>query len=423
MHPSWRRNRWGQSRQPKDYVTTPLVNNVFKSADALYKRQMKSPMATMRGQVVAMLLDCTARTWGSREEMHLQFSRALISRGVRPVLVFSENIPQELRDKYEANGVDVAPAINYESGIFNYYRELGKVIRNYSVTAVHIAFFNYFSLIPWLARLRGVRYIVYHERNPGVIRAKSWKRRLLQLRGRLATLPVTRVAAISQFIKQQLVEVGVPERRISLVYNGVDARRYSPDPTAKEQLAKALSIRPEEIILATLSYLKPHKNIDVIIEACQQLTERGVACRLLVIGEGMMRCEWEALAEKLGIADRIHWLGHVSDPIPILQGCDAFLMVSMGEGFGLALAEAMACGTAVVATRSGALNEIVEDGNSGLLVPPRDVSALADAIEKLAKDEGKRRQMARRGTERVRRHYTVEASIEKMMNVYETMWS
>jgi glycosyltransferase involved in cell wall biosynthesis len=400
-----------------------LISDVSPNAGTLYARQTNAVTTIMPGQVVAMLMDCTARTWGSREEMHLRFSQALISRGVQPVLVFSEDIPQELRDKYAANGIEVAPAINYEKGVFNYYREVGKVVKTYSVTAVHIAFFNYFSLIPWLARLRGVRYIVYHERNPGVIRAQSWRRRLLQLRGRLATLPVTRVAAISRFIKQQLVEVGVPERKISLVYNGVDARRYSPDPAAKQQLTKALSIRPEEIILATLSYLKPHKNIDVVIEACQQLAKRGVACRLLVIGEGRMRCEWEALAEKLGIADRIHWLGHVSDPIPILQGCDAFLMVSTGEGFGLALAEAMACGTAVVAARSGALSEIVEDGESGILVPPRDVSALADAIEKLAKDEEQRRRMARRGTERVRRHYTVEASIQKMINVYESMWS
>jgi len=369
-----------------------------------------------------MLLDNVPTTWGSREEMHLRLSQALISRGVRPVLVFSEEIGKELRNKYLDSGIEVGPAINYGKGIFNYYRQLGKVIRNYSVTAVHIAFFNYFSLIPWLARLRGVRYIVYHERNPGVIRAKSWKRRLLQLRGCLAMLPITRVAAISRFIKQQLVEVGVPERKISLVYNGVDARRYSPDPTAKGQLTKAFSIWPEEIIVATVSYLKPHKNIDVVLEACQQLAKRGVAVRLFVIGEGRMRCEWEALAEKLGIAERIHWLGHVSDPIPILQGCDAFLMVSMGEGFGLALAEAMACGAAVVAARSGALGEIVEDGKSGLLVPLRDVSALADAIEKLAKDEHLRHQMAGCGMERVRRHFTVEASTEKMMNVYESMW-
>jgi glycosyltransferase involved in cell wall biosynthesis len=400
-----------------------LTSDVSQNADTLYERQRNPATTIMRGQVVAMLLDYAPTTWGSREEMHLRLSQGLISRGVRPVLVFSEEIGEELRNKYLVSGIEVAAATNYGKGVFNYYRELGKIIRNYSVTAVHIAFFNYFSLIPWLARLRGVHYIVYHERNPGVIRAKSWKRRLLQLRGRLATLPITRVAAISRFIEQQLAEVGVPERKISLVYNGVDARRYLPDPTAKEQLTKALSIRPEEIILVTLSYLKPHKNIDVVIEACRQLTKRGVACRLLVIGEGRMRCEWEALAEKLGIADRIHWLGHVSDPIPILQGCDVFLMVAMGEGFGLALAEAMACGAAAVAARSGALSEIVEDGKSGLLVPPRDAAALADAIEKLAKDENLRSQMAERAMERVRRHFTVEASIEKMMKVYESMWS
>jgi len=347
----------------------------------------------------------------------------LIARGMRPVLVFSQEIPEELRKRYLANGIEVAPAINYEKGVFNYFRELGKVVRNYSVTAVHIAFFSYFSLIPWLARLRGVRYIVYHERNPGVLRAKSWKKRLLQIRGRMVALPMTRVVAISQFVQQQLIEVGVPGRKISLVYNGVDARRYSPDPSAKGRLINEFSIRPDETTLAILSHLhRPHKNMDVVLEACRQLTKR-VAVRLLVIGDGEMRGELETLAEKLGVADRIHWLGHIVDPVPILQGCDAFLMVSMGEGFGLALAEAMACGAAAVAARSGALSEIVEDGKSGLLVPPRDAAALADAIEKLAKDENLRSQMAGRAIERVRSHFTLEASIENMMKVYESMWS
>jgi glycosyltransferase involved in cell wall biosynthesis len=379
---------------------------------------------TMRRQVVAILLDSAPRTWGSREELHLRFSQALIARGLRPVLVFSEEIPDELRKRYLANGIEVAPAINYEKGVFTYYRELGKIIRNYFVTVVHIAFFNYFSLVPWLARLSGVRYVVYHERNPGVLRAKSWKKRLLQIRGCVVALPMTRVAAISQFVQQQLIEVGVPGRKISLVYNGIDVRRYSPDPSAKGRLINEFSIRPDEITLATLSYLdRPHKNIDVVIEACRQLVKRRVVVRLLVIGDGEMRGELEALAEKLGVADRIHWLGHIFDPVPILQGCDVFLMVATGEGFGLALAEAMACGAAAVAARSGALSEIVEDGKSGLLVPPRDAAALADAIEKLAEDENLRRQMAERAVERVRRHFTVEASIEKMMNVYESMWS
>jgi glycosyltransferase involved in cell wall biosynthesis len=360
----------------------------------------------MQGQVVAMLLDSAPRTWGSREEMHLRFSQALMSQGVRAVLVFSKDISQEVRNRYLTNGIEVAPAMNYQKGVFRYFRLLGKLIRDYSVTTVHIAFFNYFSFIPWLARLRGVRYIVYHERNPGVIRARSWKKRLLRLRGRLASVPMTQVAAISQFIKHQLIEVGIPARKISLVYNGIDTHRYCPDTLAKQRLINTFSIGATEIILATLSYLMPHKNIDIVIEACAEVVRRGVAVRLFVIGDGQMREELEALSEKVHIANRTHWLGHISDPVPILQACDIFLMASLGEGFGLALAEAMACGAVGLAARSGALSEIVEDGRSGLLVAPRDIPALADAIEKLAKDANLRRQMARHGLERVRTYFS-----------------
>ena len=383
-----------------------------------------SAMTRMGGQVVAMLLDSAPRTWGSREEMHLRLSQALIARGLRPVLVFSEVIPEELRKRYLDSGIEVAPAANYEKGVLRYYRELGAIIEQYSVKVVHIAFFNYFSLVPWLARLKGVRYVVYHERNPGVLRARSWKKRLLRLRGRVIALPINRVAAISNFVKQRLVEVGIPGRKISVVYNGIDVRCYSPDPSAKGRLRNQFSIRPAEIVLATLSYLdRPHKNIDTVINTCAQLAKRGIAVRVLVVGDGEMRSELEGLAERMGVGDRIHWLGHIFDPVPILQGCDVFLMVSSGEGFGLALVEAMACGVPVVAARSGTLSEIVEDGKNGLLVPPRDAVALTDAVEKLANDENLRHQMAECGMQRVRRHFTVEASIDTMMNLYESMLS
>lgn len=377
----------------------------------------------MRGQVLAMLLDYAPISWGSREDMNLRFSQVLRSHGVRPVLVFSEDVPGRVRDKYIANEIEVAPALNYENGLFNYYRNLSRIIKSYSVTSVHIGFFNYFSLVPWMARSKGVRHIVYHERNPGIIRAQSWKKSLLRLRGRVITLPMTRVAAISRFVKQQLIEVGVPESKISLVYNGIDTERYFPDPSAKQRLIEKFSVRPTELTLAILSYLKPHKNIDIVIQACAQLVKRGVSFRLFVVGEGPMRNALEALCRKMDVADRIHWLGHISDPVPILQACDIFLMVSKGEGFGLALAEAMACGAACVAARSGALSEIVEDGESGLLVAPSDAAALADAVEKLAKDERLRSQMAGRGIERVHRYFTVESSVEEMMKIYKLMWS
>lgn len=376
----------------------------------------------MQGQGLAFLLDGGLRTWGTREDLHLYLARAFLSRGVRPVFVFSEASNELLNERFRTVGAEVAQ-INYGKGKLQYYRQLRQIVRQHSITAVHIAFFNYFSAVPWLARLCGVRYIVYQERNPGVLRASSWKRSLVRLRTHVAALPMTRVIAISKFIMRQLVEVGIPENKIFLVHHGINAKLYSPDQRAKKELAEKFSIQPGEIVLTALSYLKPHKNIDVILMACKELSNRGLAVRFFMIGDGEMRGQLENMSQQLGIADKVHWLGHIPDPVPVLQACDIFLMVSTGEGFGLALAEGMACGPAVVASRSGAHPEIVEDGLSGLLVPPRDVKALADAIYKLAENKELRLEMARHGVERVRRHFTIETSIENLLKVYESLWN
>jgi glycosyltransferase involved in cell wall biosynthesis len=377
----------------------------------------------MRGQVLAMLQDGASPIWRSTEELHLRFSQALIRRGVQPVLVFSEDPPEEVQQRYLASGVEIAPAINYEKGLFNYYRQLGQIISNYSVTAVHIAFFNYFSLVPWMARLHGVRYIVHHERNGGILRAKSWKKKLLRVRTRLSTLPIRRIISISQFIGHQLAEVGVSADKIIVVHHGVDTRRFTPDRNARARLAAQFSIRPGEVILSTVSYLKPIKHLEVIVEACALLANRRVAARLFVAGDGDIRAGLEALSRQLGVADRIHWLGDVPDPTALLQGCDIYVMASVGEAFGMALVEAMACGAAVVASRSGGFTETVEEGKSGLLVPPLDPFALADAIQTLAQDNDLRSSLARNAVERVQSYFTADGSIDNILSVFDSMWA
>lgn len=180
----------------------------------------------MRGQVVAVLLDSAPRTWRSTEELLFQFSRALIARGARVCLVFSEDPPCDIRERYQVQGVDILPAMNYEGTLFKFYWQLGQMIKRNSVTAVHLMFFNYFSLIPWMASLWGVRYIVHHERNSGTLQARYLKKGLLRLRTRITTLPLTRVVAISEYIKQQLVEAGLQQQKITVVHNGIDIRRF-----------------------------------------------------------------------------------------------------------------------------------------------------------------------------------------------------
>src|SRR5579864_8562532 len=198
---------------------------------------------TMQGQVLAIVLDGGLRTWGTREDLHLMFAQALIHKGVRPVFVFSDAPLEELRNRFRAKGAEVT-AVNYEEiGRLRFHKELGRIIRQYHVTAVHIAFFNYFSPLPWMARLHGVSQIVYHERNPGVLKATGWKKQLLKLRTRVMAAPMTHVVAISDFIKRQLIELGIPPEKVTRVHHGVDTRTYHPDPSARQRLNSEYGLR------------------------------------------------------------------------------------------------------------------------------------------------------------------------------------
>jgi glycosyltransferase involved in cell wall biosynthesis len=205
-------------------------------------------------------------------------------------------------------------------------------------------------------------------------------------------------------------------------YLGVDTERFAPNRQAREQWAERFAIRPDEVILSTVSYLRPFKNPHVLIEACRELRERNVPVRLLVAGDGDMLGDLKALARRLGVEDRVHWLGNVSDPQTLLQGSDIFVLASVGEAFGLVLAEAMACGVPVVGSRSGSLSEVVEDGRTGILARPLAAGAFADAIDRLARDGPRRGQMADRAIDRVRTHFTVNIAVLKTVDIYESLW-
>ena len=374
-----------------------------------------------RGSVV-FLLDSAPSTWTSQEDRHLRLCQALIRRGVRPVLVFSRPLRPEIESRLRSSGAEIE-AIHYGEGLAQYCRTLRQLVKRFSVTTAHIIFFDYFSALPWIARLCGIPLVIYEMQNSGEFRATSWKRRLLRERTKIMTSPVTKVIAISEFVKRQLLAAGVPEGKIVVRYLGVDTERFVPNRQAREEWADRFSIRSDEVILSTVSYLRPFKNPQVLVEACKELRERRIPVRLLVAGDGEMLPDLKALAKRVGVEDRVHWLGNVSDPRTLLQATDIFVLASVGEAFGLVLAEAMACGVPVVGSRSGSLSEVVEEEYTGLLARPRDAVAFADAIERLSRDAPRRRQMAVRAVDRVRAHFTIGLAVDRTIDIYESLWT
>jgi glycosyltransferase involved in cell wall biosynthesis len=376
----------------------------------------------MSRQAIAILLDSAPITWTSQEDRQLRLSEALVARGVQPVLVFSEDLKPEFAARLRSTGAELA-TINYGQGMKHYLRALRKLVKQHSITTAHIIFFDYFSAIPWIAKQAGIPTVIYEMQNSGEFRAVSWKKRLLRLRTKLTSNPMTRVIAISEFVKAQLLRGGLAEDKIVVRYLGVDTQRFAPDPAARAQLAREYNVGPDELIVSTVSYLRPFKNPHVLVEMCQELASRGVSARLFVAGDGDMLPSLRELSKQLGVEDRIHWLGNVPDPKSLLQASDVFVLASVGEAFGLVLAEAMACGVPIVGSRHGSLLEVVSEGETGLLATPLDAKAFADAIEILARDVEGRRKMGRQAVEHVRAKFTVEKAVEETIRIYESLWN
>lgn len=373
-------------------------------------------------ETIAFLLDYAPQTWCSREDYHVRLSQALKAKGVRSLLVFAKELPEELASLFRQKGVEYT-AIDYGKGFRHYFKELGKVIRKYSVNAVHICYFDYFSAIAWMCRLYGVQTIIYEAVNSGVMRATSWKKFLLRLRTRVMTKPLTRVIAISDYVQLQLVTSGLNAEKIDVRHLGVDHERFVPRSDARTILRKEFGINPDEVIITTVSFLNPFKNPQTIIEACGRLAEQKLQFRLLVAGDGVLRKDLEALTCKLGIKDRVKWLGHFADPRWLLQGSDIFALASVGEAFGLVLPEAMACGLPVVATRSGGIVEIVEDQMTGLLVAPLDSEAFARALRQLIENDELRKTLGAQGLKRVADKFTVDRVVTNTLKIYESIKS
>jgi len=374
----------------------------------------------MSSQNVAILLDSAPLTWTSQEDRQLKLCEALVQRGAHPVLVFSERLAPEFSSRIEATGASLA-VINYGNGARHYFRELRKLVRKHSITTAHIIFFDYYSAVPWIASLAGVVNVIYEMQNSGEFQSTGWRKFLLRLRTKVMTWPVTRVIAISQFVKEQLVKSGLSADKIIVRYLGVDTERFAPQPSARVEWVRAFNIRPNEIVLSTVSYLRPFKNPQVLVHTCKELANRNVPARLFVAGDGEMLPGLKQLSKQQGVEDQIHWLGNVPDPKSLLQASDIFVLASVGEAFGLVLAEAMACGVPIVGSRSGSVPEVVEDGKTGLLATPLMPLSFADAIERLAKDDDLRKAMRDSAVARVGQLFTVEKAVAETIRIYDLL--
>ncbi|MBS4025601.1 MAG: glycosyltransferase family 4 protein, partial [Clostridia bacterium] len=167
--------------------------------------------------------------------------------------------------------------------------------------------------------------------------------------------------------------------------------------------------------------LAPQKGIDVLLKAFKKLEDQFPQLKLHIIGEGPEKTFLERLACQLGIADKTFFLGSVRNIIPALQDIDIFIMPSISEGLSIATIEALALRKPVVASKTGGLTEVVENGVSGLLVEPGCNQMLAQAIKRLIVDVNLRKSLSESGRKRAEELFCVKQMLRKTKQIYQEL--
>jgi phosphatidylinositol alpha-1,6-mannosyltransferase len=237
------------------------------------------------------------------------------------------------------------------------------------------------------------------------------------------------VVANSQWTREQaqkvLRELGLDPLadHVKVVPLGTDPAHFRPGVDTREVRARYRLDSDQWVI--SVGRLEPYKGVDVSLQALARLRRAGRRVRYLVVGTGKKRSAYRGLATELGLGDAVRFIGSVPDAdLPALYNvATAFLGVSRRtghsrvEGFGVALAEASACGLPVIAGRSGGLAEAVRDGESGIVVEPEDADAVAAALGRVLDDQLLARRLGQAGRKAVETYYNWDRVIGDLRNI------
>jgi glycosyltransferase involved in cell wall biosynthesis len=216
------------------------------------------------------------------------------------------------------------------------------------------------------------------------------------------------IVTVSESIRQQLRADGVPGARIRTIYEGMDLspfpKREAPDPR-----------RPgEPTVVGTVAHFSPEKGLCYLVEAAALIPDVHTRMRFVLVGDGACRRDLERQVRERGLEDCFHFAGFQKRPAPYLSSFDFFVLPSLSEGLSSAILSAMAASLAVIATSVGGIPELVQHEENGLLVPPADPIALAQAIQRLGDNPVEAFHLGRQGRLRAERQFTLQRMISQI---------
>ncbi len=230
---------------------------------------------------------------------------------------------------------------------------------------------------------------------------------------------ISKIVAISDFIKTVLVQDGIDKNKIVTIRSGADTRKHD-NVFPEIDFRNEYGIGKDDIILGTVAAFAGHKDYPNLLNAFKLVNEKIQNTKLICVGDGPLFEEIKNLANELKISNNVIFLGFRQDIGKLLKAFDIFILASKKEGLGTSLIDALSVGLPIVATNTGGIPELIKHNENGILVEAKNYYSLSAEIIKLIGDVNKQNDLSRAAKESAK-NYSIEATVEKNINLYKEL--
>lgn len=357
---------------------------------------------------------------GGSERQAVQLVRLLRENKICNVFTATLNKEGVLLDEIEKIGLAEIPEFKlnsfYDANFLLQLKNCVRFLRENQIEIVHTHDFytNVFGITA--ARLAGVKCKIASKRETSAVRSKAQKVIEKQI-----FKTANAIVANSEAVKNYLVRLNVSEKKIKVIYNGLDLARVAPKETNRKKVCAELGLPDgENLKFVTLVANLRHtvKNQPMFLRAAQSVLQKFPDAHFVFAGEGELKTSLENLAKQLEIEKNTHFIGRCTKVAELLSISYVCALTSRAEGFSNSILEYMAAGKPVVATNVGGAAEAIVENETGFLVDSDDDEALAKRLIELLKDEEKAARFGEKGKKIVEENFSLENQLNKTLELY-----
>lgn len=358
----------------------------------------------------------TKANWGGAQKYVFEFVSSLPADQFAISVVYGGE--GALADKLRAAGIESLsiPGLWRDVKIwtdFKAFWQLWRLFKKERPDIVHLNSSKIGALGALAARLAGVKKVVFTIHGWAFDEDRPWwQRSVIKFISWLTLVLAHQTIAISKHSKDQTVKwLGNVHKKITVIYNGIDTNEEINYKTRAD-----LGISTDHLIVGTIAELTKNKGLWYAIKAMKELKNRKLI--LFIVGEGEEREVIEGLVAKEGLEEKVVLLGFRDRAQSLLKIFDIFILPSIKEGLPYVLLEAGLAERPIIASNVGSISEIIEDDITGILIPPRDVDALTQAIDHLAGNAPKRTLLGKAINEKIKTAFSKENMLTQTIDLY-----